>query len=410
MKIIDVQTILLTGPNSLDPFVAASRTLRSASFIEVHTDGGLIGIGESYTGYHAPEIVPAIVDFFRPILVGLDVDEIDPRELWQRMYYCGNFWCRVGVGVNVLAGIEAALWDLRGKLDGKPVHALLGPLAHEKLLCYATGCTSPYPWDHMRRKLDLYRGAGFRAMKVGSGRHDQRDDSQFWSDDPQAWIDVETEKLEEVRNHVGSEFIMCLDGHMSNDGARYGKVWDAEVAMRVLGALEPFELFFYEEPLAYNDIEGYAALVGATSVPVAGGEGLSTEPEFQQYAQRGALDIAQPDAAYNGMSALVDIARLFAADEKKIATHAWSAGVGVLQNIHAAFVCPNTAILEIPPLAGPLHTEIWGDGYRFEDGYILPPQAPGLGVKLTDATKARFPFQPGSGEWNIVPGGKESPR
>ena len=81
-----------------------------------------------------------------------------------------------------------------------------------------------------------------------------------------------------------------------------------------------------------------------------------------------------------------------------------------MQNIHAAFVCPNPAILEIPPLAGPLHTEIWGDGYRFEDGYILPPQAPGLGVQLTEATKARYPFQPGSGEWNDVPGGKGSPR
>jgi len=85
------------------------------------------------------------------------------------MHYCANFWCRVGVGVNVLAGIEGALWDLRGKMENKPVHALIGPRAHDRLPCYATGCTSPYPWSQFKRKLDLYRGAGFRAMKVGTG-------------------------------------------------------------------------------------------------------------------------------------------------------------------------------------------------------------------------------------------------
>ena len=116
-----------------------------------------------------------------------------------------------------------------------------------------------------------------------------------------------------------------------------------------------------------------------------------------------------PPTAYTGTMALIKIARRYASQGRRVATHAWSAGAGVLQNIHAAFVCPNTAILEIPPLAGPLHTEVWADGFRFEGGYILPPQAPGLGVCLTDEIKNRFPFQPHSGEWNAVPGGKGKP-
>ena len=197
---------------------------------------------------------------------------------------------------------------------------------------------------------------------------------------------------------------------MSNDGSRYGAAWAVDIATGVLGSLEPYNLLFFEEPLHYDDIEGYATLSGATSVPVAGGEGLTTVREFQQYAGRGALDIAQPDAACTGTTALIDIARLYAQQGKRVATHAWSAGAGVMQNIHAAFVCPNTAILEIPPLGGPLYTEVWADGYRFEEGYILPPEAPGLGVRLTDEIKNRFPFQPNSGEWNPVPGGKGEPR
>ena len=124
MKITDVRTVLLTGPSTNDPFLREARKVRSAAFIEIHTDRTWTGLGETYAGYYCPEAVPAIVDFFKPILLGQTVENIP--ELWERMYHCGNFWCRVGLGAIVLTGIEAALWDLKGKLLGQPVHALLG--------------------------------------------------------------------------------------------------------------------------------------------------------------------------------------------------------------------------------------------------------------------------------------------
>ena len=96
MKITDLHTTLLTGPSTNDPFFQECRKLRSAAFIEVVTDGGHTGIGETYAGYFCPEAVPAIVEFFKPILIGQTVDDIP--ELWRRMYHCGNFWCRVGLG------------------------------------------------------------------------------------------------------------------------------------------------------------------------------------------------------------------------------------------------------------------------------------------------------------------------
>ena len=119
MKITDVKTVLLTGPNTNDPFLSEARKLRSAAFIEIETDTEFVGIGETYAGYFCPEMVPEIVGFFKPILLGQNVDDID--ALWQRMYHCGNFWCRVGLGAIVLTGIEAALWDLKGKIENRPV-------------------------------------------------------------------------------------------------------------------------------------------------------------------------------------------------------------------------------------------------------------------------------------------------
>ena len=402
MKITDVKTVLLTGPSGNDPFLQDLRKHRSAAFIEIHTDSGLVGIGETYTGYHAPEIVPAIVEFFKPILIGLTDDEIRPRQLWERMYRCANFWARVGVGANILAGIEGALWDLKGKMLEVPVYELLGGCMHDRLLGYATGCASNYPWSELTRKIDLYREAGFRGIKIAAGWLDARESTVFSSTSTQAWVDMEAEKLEAIRSHAGPDFIICLDGHMSNhDGI---STWDVGIATAVLKALEPFDLFFFEEPLHYNDMQGYAELCRNTSIAVAGGEALSSREEFAQYASNRAFDIAQPDASYIGITPFLDVAAMFAVQKKRIATHAWSSGAGVMENLHAAFATPNIAVLELPPLTGPLHTEVYADGYRFKDGYILPPQAPGLGVRLTDELKEQYPFVPGTGEWTTVPG------
>src|SRR5688572_6780654 len=151
MTITNVRTILLTGPCTLDPWLSEARQLRSAAFIVIETNSGLTGLGETYAGYFLPEAVPSIVEFFKPILVGNGVEDIP--MLWQRMYHCGNFWCRVGLGAIVLAGIEAALWDLKGKLLGQPVHALLGGCEHAKLPCYESGGLRNYPKEKLACKI-----------------------------------------------------------------------------------------------------------------------------------------------------------------------------------------------------------------------------------------------------------------
>jgi galactonate dehydratase len=404
MKITDVKTVLLTGPLTNDPSLLTLRKLRSAAFIEIHTDTELVGIGETYAGYHAPEIVPEIVDFFKPILIGLNDDDIQPLRLWDRMYHCGNFWARTGVGVNVLAGIEGALWDLRGKMDRQPVYQLLGGRRHDRLLSYATGSVSNYPWSDLIEKINRYRDAGFRAAKFGAGWYNASSKEVFTGRTAQEWVDMESDKLQTIRRQIGKDFTLCLDGHMSNVQLEGTSGWDVGIARAVLNALEPYDIFFYEEPLNYDDVEGYAELCRGSTIPIAGGECLNTRQEFQQYAKIDGFDIAQPDASYTGIGAFLDIARMFAMNHKRVATHAWSSGAGVMANIHAAFATPNMAILELPPLAGPLHTEVYAEGYRFEDGYILPPETPGLGVRLTEQTKAKYPFIRGSGEWNAVPG------
>lgn len=399
MKITDVRTVLLTGPCTADPYLLEMRKLRSAAFIEIETDAGITGLGETYAGYFCPEIIPEIVAFFGPILIGQNVDDIP--ELTRRMYHCGNFWCRVGVGASTLAGIEAALWDLKGKLEGVPVYQLLGGLQHEQLPCYATGGPSNYPLDHLAGKIDHYLSLGFCGVKLGVGSLLNGEFSVLEDPDPAAAF--EAEKLEFVRARFGNDLGIMLDGHMGNSPTG---TWGLDTALAVARALEPFGITFLEEPLHYTNIDGYASLCRQTKTPIAGGECLTAVCEWQVFIEKDCFDIGQPDASFlAGLDQFMQVASMLAARGRKVATHAWGAAGALMQNIHCGFAAANTQILEIPPDFAGLHRELLLEGsFNMKAGSILPPDRPGLGIRLTEEIKQRYPFIPGSGEFNSVPG------
>lgn len=401
MKITDMRTVLLTGPISNDPSILVARQLRSAAFIEIETDAGLVGLGETYAGYFCPEAVPAIVDFYRPILLG--VEELDVPTLWERMYRCGNYWGRVGLGPMVLSGIEGALWDLKGKALGCPVVELLGGSRHESLPAFATGAMANWPEAELRRKVDWYLAQDFRAFKIGVGYYDASTRSLRPVNGVAEAVAMEAGKAALLREHVGPDVDIMFDGHMGNTSVP--RAWDLATATAVAKALEPYDLLFFEEPLPYTEPVAYAELARSTSVPIAGGECLTTVAEFRQFADMDALDVAQPDAAHTGgLSECLAVADLFARREHQVAMHVWGAGGSVMQNVHAAFACPNTLIIEQPAGPGGLHTDVYGESLIMREGRIYPPETPGLGIKLTEEVKARYPFVPGSGEFNSVPG------
>ncbi|QGQ95577.1 mandelate racemase/muconate lactonizing enzyme family protein [Paenibacillus psychroresistens] len=400
MKITDVRTVLLTGPCTNDPFLSEARKRRSAAFIEIITDTELVGIGETYIGYFFPESVPGIVDFFKPILIGQSVDNI--AELWRRMYHAGNFWCRTGMGISVLNGIEAALWDLKGKMTGLPVYELLGGRKHDRLPCYATGGPSNYPKEKLAAKLDHYLKLGFKGVKLGVGCLDLSNKGWHMPRAKQEIAEFEADKLAFVRSHIGKDIQIMLDGHMGNS---WFNTWDLDTATTVLQALEPYDLLFFEEPLHYTDAAGYAELCRRTTIPIAGGECLTGSAEWKMFTDLSCFDIGQPDASFTGgLGEFMKVAAMLEARGRKIATHAWGAGGCLMQNIHCAFACGNTLIVEIPPDYAGLHSDIVRDSFRMENGDVLPPEQAGLGIVLTDNVKMKYPFIPGSGEFNSVPG------
>lgn len=395
-RITGVRTICLTGPCTNDPWVAHFRPQRSAALVEVSTDVGVTGLGETYAGYFFAEAVAGIVDFHAPILIGSEpITDAgwSVESLVGRMRTCSGFWSRVGLGAAVIAGIEGALWDLVGKLCDRPVWALLSDNAPDSLPTYATGGPSPWPEEEFVRKLDCYAELGFDAAKVSTGHLDMLT-GQERPHDP---VPTEVAKYQLVAERYGGQFELLLDGHM---GHRVGpERWDEATATEVLAALAPYAPSFLEEPLGYHDVDSYARLA-AGELAVAGGEQLTSVAEFEPYARAGAFDVVQPDAAWLGISGYREVADRFTAS----APHSWGAGVAVMQNLHAAFATANTTVVEMIPAPGRLHTELWGDSLSRDGSRVRRPDAPGLGVALTADHEAEFAFVPGSGEFSNVRG------
>lgn len=410
MKITRVRTILCTAPQR-DIFMK-SRTRRSAAFIVIETDTELTGLGETYAGYFVPELVPGIVEFYAPILVGQSPLEVD--ALCRRMFTAGKFWARVGLGSIALSGLESALLDLKGKALGVPVYELLGGRCHETLPCYATGGTSPHDRGELEGKVAQYLSLGFHAVKLGAGLY-RPGHPVVASRTPQEARDVEVSKVEFMRERFGDSFQLNLDAHMDNLGEE-DHVWNLATAQFVLQALEPYPIGFFEEPLPYTDMRAYAALRAATTIPVAGGECLTSLEEWRDWLEHRPFALAQLDASYmGGITNFIKIARLFELQGVSIATHAWSATPGVAANLHAAFACRNTAVCEMAAynparrelnthIEAPLLTELWIEPPVLENGRLRLASTPGLGVRLPTEFIERHPFEPGSGEFNSVKG------
>jgi L-alanine-DL-glutamate epimerase-like enolase superfamily enzyme len=410
MKITAVRTILSTAPQR-DKFMK-SRTRRSAAFILIETDTELIGLGETYAGYFVPEIVPSVVEFYASILVGQSPLDVD--VLCRRMFLCGKFWGRVGLGSIVMSGIEAALLDLKGKMLGVPVYELLGGRCHETLHCYATGGGSPYDRGELEGKVEAYLGLGFHSVKLGAGAY-RPGHPTVAARTPQEARDVEVSKVEFLRQRFGDTFQLCLDAHMDNLGEA-SNVWSLATASFVLQALEPYPIGFFEEALPYTDMRAYAALRTSTTIPVAGGECLTSLEEWRDWLEHKPFALAQLDASYmGGMMNFIKIARLCELQGISIATHAWSATPGVAANLHAAFASRNASILEFgaynpdrPELnthiEAPLLTDLWIEPPVLENGRLRLADTPGLGIHLPKGFLEKYPFEPGSGEFNSVKG------
>ncbi|QDS98825.1 mandelate racemase/muconate lactonizing enzyme family protein [Adhaeretor mobilis] len=380
MKITDVKCILLSAPYATagddERELHLKTGLRSASLIKVETDADLYGLGEVYSGVYAPEAVAALTAQLADAVVGCDPSEILP--LWDRMRLASYYWGRMGLSQSVIGGIEMALWDLRGKQLGLPVHELLGGKAHEAIAAYASGGNNK-PADELRAEMQGYVKAGFSAVKIRINNLPN--------------IEAIVQKVALCREALGSEIGLAVDaaqGLAKNP-------WTVKQAIETAIAIDPYHILWLEEPAEVTHYAGFAEIRRNVSMPVAGGETVTSIVEAESYLQADSLDIFQPDASImGGIHLLRRVAEMCQRRQIPIAVHAWSSGVGIMGNYHAAFASPNCIILELPTVLNPLREELILEPLSLVDGKVRAPSKPGLGVSLPEDLEEKFAYRPGS--------------
>lgn len=357
--------------------------------VEVHTDAGLTGIGETDTN---PWVARACIEAPGTHVMGLGLTEMllgrDPREpqaIWADLYAGSKMTGRRGALICALGALDMALWDIKGQSLGQPVHALLGGAVKDAIVPYASllpeGDTVQAYAASLLRKVTQAQRMGFAAAKLeicinGPYSHNglQEDDSHV------------VEMVRQCREAVGAAFTLMVD---------VAYAWpDADVALGVMRQLEPFDLFFLETPIDIDDLDGYARLHREAAIPIAAGEWGNTHFEFDDMARRGQLDVLQPDIGrVGGFTAALEVARIAAAEKRLIVPHCWKTGIGIAASAHfaaATATCPFIEFLPAELSNSPLRQMLTQDEIALRDGVIPVPQRPGLGVALNRDALQRF--------------------
>ena len=361
-------------------------------FVKLTTNDGIVGIGEVYAATFGPHVVADMVrDVFARHFDGVDPHRIE--HLW-RMTYGSGYSARPDASLmGVLSGLEIACWDIIGKSAGKPIYDLLGGKCRERVRSYtyiypkdgdvypAPGAPSVYNDPDMaaERALD-YLAMGFTALKFDpAGPYTVYDPHQPRLED----LERSEAFCKALRAAVGTraDLLFGTHGQFTTSGAK-----------RMARRLEQYEPLWFEEPVAAEMPEQMAEVARYTCVPIATGERLTTKYEFARVLACGAASILQPALGrVGGILEAKKIAAMAEAHYALMAPHLYCGPVEGAANVQLATCIPNFLILESIERFDGFHGEIV-KGVRWDEGYVIPPTEPGLGIEFDEELARAHPY------------------
>jgi len=376
MKVADVQTFAV---GNVPPY----RGGRCWLFVKLITDDGIEGIGEWSTAHVGREGAQAqlIEALVREFVVG--ASPFDVELIWQRIYAAHHDYRHPGLGSTpALSAIEMACWDIVGKALGQPIYNLLGGKFHEKLRAYAYMPTEGI-WENPERAGEI--AADLLAKGNTACKFDPF--TPFFPlprDFPLKTIQHVARIFQCIRDAVGDEFEVALGTH--------GQL-TTYTAIRVAKVLEPYNPFWFEEPVPPENVDEMARVAAHTSIPIATGERLVTKYEFVEVLAKQAAQILQLDVGHcGGILESKKIAGMAEAHYAMIAPHMYCGPVAAAAAVQLATCSPNFVIQEYN--ATPFHDALLVEPLQFENGFITPPAGPGLGVTLDEDMVREHLYRP----------------
>jgi mannonate dehydratase len=366
--------------------------------LKLTTEDGLTGVGDATLNGRELAVASYLEDHLCPLLVGREADRIE--DTWQLLYK-GAYWRRGPVTMTAIAAVDTALWDIKGKVAGLPVYQLLGGRARSGVMVYghASGETIDEALDDVQAYLD--RGyLAVRAQAAVPGLQDvygvSPGDAFYepavsglkettWA--TEAYLRFAPELLGAVRERFGFDFHLLHDAHhrlTPIEAARLGK------------DLEPFRLFWLEDPVPAERQDAFRLIRQHTTTPLAVGEVFNSIWDCQQLISEQLIDYIRMDVSHaGGISHLRKVFSFAELYDVKTGSHGATdlSPVCLAAALHVDISTPNFGIQEYMH-----HTEetdaVFPHDYRFEDGYLHPGEAPGLGIDIDEDLAARHPYRP----------------
>lgn len=381
MKITEIECIRLVIP---DFDAEACSSAQDDLVVRIHTDEGLVGIGETDAN---PWAVKAMIEAPGTHCMGLGLketlmgaDPLDVEGLWLRLYEGSAMNGRRGLGIHAIGALDMALWDLRGKHEGVPVWKLLGGAARQDVTPYASLLPEGRDLESYTRSLvDRVTSAqrlGFEAAKL-----------EVCIKGPYSHNAIQVEDDHEIarivaacRQAVGPDMTLMID---------VAYCWtDWRGALRAIEMFSEHDIFFVETPLPSDDLDGYAKLAAVSPVRTAMGEWQTTRFEFRDLIDHGDVEVVQPDVGRcGGLTEARRIARYAEDRGRLVVPHCWKSALGIAASAHLATISPACAYIEYLPreLAdSPLRKDLVSTELEVANGRMPLPDQPGLGVELNE--------------------------
>jgi D-galactarolactone cycloisomerase len=371
MRIAGVTTYVLEALLDEKAFGWSQRVTdrRQSALCVVDTDEGIQGVGEAfYYGGPARIVGCLISEALAPLLIGRD--PLDNAVIWDFLYNWTRDQGMKGLPISALSAIDIALWDIKGKALGLPVYNLMGGAYREKARAYATGLYEPQNVhsveDALVKEALGYKEQGFCAMKLKVGYG----------------IETDMRYVKGVREAIGDEMVLMVDANHA---------YNAAEAIQLAGQMEQYNVYWLEEPVPPEDIEGYIEVKQRSNILIAGGEDEFTRYGFRELITRRAVDILQPDlCAAGGFTEMMKIVALASAWNVPLIPHVWGTNVGLAASLQFFATLPHfperrhpaEPFFEYDRSPHPLREGVTQERFEMRESYLDIPQRPGLGITL----------------------------
>jgi L-rhamnonate dehydratase len=358
MRITDVEAFYLRLP----VIEERSDSSQDALIVKISTDAGIVGWGE-VDG--CPLVVKAIIEApysstlvtgLRQVLIG--ENPLETTRLWEKMYRATIFYGRGGAVAQAMAGIDIALWDIKGKALGQPIVQLLGGAMRDRMRVYSSNMFQFSIEDTVARARAAV-DTGHTGVKFGwePFGQDERKDVAY---------------VEAIRRAIGDDVDFMLDA---------GLAWDAKTTIRRAQLFEPYRLFWIEEPLHPDDYKGYGRVSEACVQHIAAGEEESSVTGFERLIDEGGIDIVQVDLTRCGFTQAMRIADYAASRGRKVCNHNFTTDINTAASLHFLCAIKNALVMEYCVEPGEISQKLARNKVRIADGYAHLPSEPGLGIE-----------------------------